>query len=150
MPSFVFLFYPLQHKLLPSNGGEQGQEENLFHCFPAKFHSLHENFQTISANGSLGCIPSLLSSFSDLLEHCLSPPAIRIMPCFITDWHVNAALSPSCISRGLGLYFKVFLYLPLCLPWSPYLNSKWITLTLPTWNTSYLFCLISGPHQNLV
>lgn len=115
MPSFVFLFYPLQHKLLPSSKreGNKGKRKTCFTVFQLNSTPCMKLFQTIPVNGSLGCIPLLLSSFSDLLEYCLSPPAIHIMPCLfhhlLTCECCLVSLTWSRISRGLGLYFKIFL-----------------------------------------
>lgn len=97
-------------------GGEGRQGGNLLHYFQLNFTPFMRLFQTTPANKSLGCIPPLLSSFSDLLEHFLSPSATYIMPCLFHHWLTCechfVSLTRLGISGGLGLYFKIVLYLP--------------------------------------
>lgn len=114
------------------SGREWEREGILFHSFQLNATSFMRLFQTASANESLGRSPPLLSGFSDLLEHFVSPSAIHITHCVLRHWltmHATCLLNQTVYfwrTRTIFLrYFCIFLnseYSIMCLPLSPYLK----------------------------
>lgn len=79
-------FWPLQHKGLPSSRQRREGWGSLLLCLLPACMTL---FQTTVAN-----TPSLLCSFSGLLEPCLSPSGVPIMP-RLFHRHVNVPCLPN-------------------------------------------------------